>query len=244
MSRHPPRPAGGGGLSGVTANSIVFGDPGGSGAGDWSSDLTWDDTAKTLLAANPANSAGQKATMKVQVAGSSADDALFQASVNGVTNWSWGIDNSDSDAFKIHASSSLPASAAFRLSVDGLVEFRRLEGTGLSGICNFATNTGTHASFLYNHTTALFGTRAAAGKGLNFDTDNVLRLTIDSVGNVVPGTAALATTAVNGFVYQQSCPGPPTGVPAATAAGRIARVYDSVNDEDYAYNAGWINVDG
>jgi predicted 3-demethylubiquinone-9 3-methyltransferase (glyoxalase superfamily) len=51
-----------------------------------------------------------------QVGGGSAGDALFTATVGGVVDWSFGVDNSDSDKFKVSRSFSLGSSDA--LSID------------------------------------------------------------------------------------------------------------------------------
>jgi hypothetical protein len=52
------------------------------------------------------------------------------------------------------------------------------------------------------------------------------RLTITQLGSTVQGTAALATTATDGFLYLESCAGPPTGVPT-TFTGRVPIVIDT-----------------
>ena len=56
------------------------------------------------------------------------------------------------------------------------------------------------------------------------------------------GTSALATTATEGFLFIQSCAGPPTGTPASIPTGQVAVVYDSTNDEIYFYNGSWRSV--
>lgn len=63
-------------------------------------------------------------------------------------------------------------------------------------------------------------------------------LTMDDLGNVVVGNAALATTATAGFLYIPTCAGVPTGVPTAFT-GRVPMVYDSTNDKLYLYRSGW-----
>lgn len=50
--------------------------------------------------------------------------------------------------------------------------------------------------------------------------------------------AALATTAVNGFVFIPTCAGVPTGVPALTPTGKVPMVYDTTNLRLYVYSGG------
>lgn len=63
-------------------------------------------------------------------------------------------------------------------------------------------------------------------------------LTLDSNGNVVPGKAALATSATDGFLYLPTCAGPPTGTPTAYA-GRAAVVYDTSGHKIWIYDGAW-----
>ena len=61
------------------------------------------------------------------------------------------------------------------------------------------------------------------------------RLHLDKDGNIVPGTAALATAATNGFTLMQTCPGTPSGTPTAYA-GRAQQIYDTANNIIYIWN--------
>jgi hypothetical protein len=63
------------------------------------------------------------------------------------------------------------------------------------------------------------------------------RLRIDNAGNVVVNTAAIATTAINGFLYVPSCAGTPTGTPT-TYTGRVPIVVDTTNHKLYFYSGG------
>ncbi len=64
------------------------------------------------------------------------------------------------------------------------------------------------------------------------------RLTFDNTGNIVVGTAAIATNAANGFLYIPSCAGPPTGTPT-TKTGRVPLVVDTTNHKLYFYDVSW-----
>lgn len=79
---------------------------------------------------------------------------------------------------------------------------------------------------------------AATNCSVDVYSNNLRRIRVDGAGNIVPGTAALATNATDGFVYIQSCAGVPTGVPAAYT-GRVATFYDTTNNKFYVYNGAW-----
>jgi hypothetical protein len=68
-------------------------------------------------------------------------------------------------------------------------------------------------------------------------TNGTERLRVDSNGNVVINTAAVATTATNGFLYVPSCAGTPTGTPT-TFTGRVPIVVDATNNKLYFYSGG------
>lgn len=61
--------------------------------------------------------------------------------------------------------------------------------------------------------------------------------TLGVAGSVILGSAALATTATDGFLYIPSCAGTPTGVPTAVT-GRAPLVIDSTNNKLYFYSGG------
>jgi hypothetical protein len=63
------------------------------------------------------------------------------------------------------------------------------------------------------------------------------RMRIKSTGTVLHGTAALNTTATDGFVYVPTCAGTPTGVPTAHT-GMAPIVVDSTNNKLYFYSGG------
>ena len=72
---------------------------------------------------NSSNTASSVARMSTTVAGSSAGDALYQASVSGGQAWTWGLDNSDSDAWVLAASSALGTTNVMRIAVTGEINY-------------------------------------------------------------------------------------------------------------------------
>jgi len=75
-----------------------------------------------LFVVNPTNSANQMAIVGVRSAGSSAGNPFFSMDVNGVTGWSVGIDNADSQKFKISNSwSSLSSATKLTVTTGGNV---------------------------------------------------------------------------------------------------------------------------
>lgn len=68
--------------------------------GDFEFRSTTSGDTETLLISNTSNTAGSQAEVQIQVAGSTADDVWTNYSINGVQEYSVGIDNSD-DKLKI-----------------------------------------------------------------------------------------------------------------------------------------------
>lgn len=82
----------------------------------------------------------------------------------------------------------------------------------------------------------LFGTGSSGTTTyfpLNFYTSATLRFTIDPSGNVIVGTAALATTDTAGFLWIPSCAGTPTGSPTAPYSNAGALIVDTTNNRLY-----------
>jgi len=70
----------------------------------------------------------------------------------------------------------------------------------------------------------------------------VITVPSDDKENSVIGHGAIATTAINGFVYIPMCPGVPTGVPT-DYPGLSPIVIDSTNNRLYFYSSGaWRNA--
>jgi hypothetical protein len=93
---------------------------------------------------------------------------------------------------------------------------------------------GVTASGVMNCATAISFITAATTTTLN----GTRRLLLDKDGNVVVGSAALATNATNGFLYIPTCAGTPTGVPTAYT-GMVAIIYDTTNNKLAVYNGAW-----
>jgi len=72
---------------------------------------------------NTSNTASSTANHVVQVAGGTAGDPISQWIVNGVTTFTAGLDNSDSDSFVIAASAALGSSNVMRASTAGAISF-------------------------------------------------------------------------------------------------------------------------
>src|SRR5690606_17302605 len=75
----------------------------------------------TLTCTNGSNTASSSAKIICSVAGATAGDASFQATVAGVTDWSWGIDNSDSDAWVLANTGTLGTGNVIRAATAGQI---------------------------------------------------------------------------------------------------------------------------
>ncbi len=136
------------------------------------------------------------------------------------------------------AANGSPSSATAVLADDSLMAIRGAgyNGSGftfskaqvnLNAAENWSsTNNGTYISFVTTKKTT---------------TTRLERMRIDDAGNIIIGTAALATTATDGFLYIPTCAGTPTGVPTAYT-GLAPMVYDTTGNKLWVYNGAWKGV--
>lgn len=71
------------------------------------------------VVSNSSNTASSTATHQVKVAGTSAGDPKVQLTVDGTTDWTMGIDNSDSDSLKIGPNAAVGTSTALTINTSG-----------------------------------------------------------------------------------------------------------------------------
>jgi len=92
-------------------------------------------------------------------------------------------------------------------------------GTTINGILSYDNN-AVYVGSESNHAYRLL-------------TNNSQKMSCETDGNVVIGTAALNTTATAGFMWIPSCAGAPTGAPTAPYTNAAALVVDTTNERLY-----------
>ena len=75
--------------------------------------------ANTLTVTNSSNTATSSANIVSTVGGTSSADATYQAAVAGTTTWTWGVDNSDSDAYVLAQGTALGTNNVMKVTVAG-----------------------------------------------------------------------------------------------------------------------------
>ena len=113
----------------------------------------------------------------------------------------------------------------------------KLQVTAANTRVRFSNTAGTASTLLFGADSGetFLGTETNAP--IYFITNNTERMRIDSSGNVIVNTAAIATNATNGFLYVPTCAGTPTGTPT-TYTGRAPIVVDTTNNKLYFYSGG------
>jgi hypothetical protein len=97
---------------------------------------------------------------------------------------------------------------------------------------------GTVTTIIYNSTGGVASIGTTSNHPVNFFSNNAARMQITAAGNIVAGaSAALATTATDGFLYVPTCAGTPTGTPTAIT-GMAPIVVDTTNNKLYFYSTG------
>lgn len=86
------------------------------------------------------------------------------------------------------------------------------------------------------------GVYSSGADTVDVATAGTLRFTVSNTGNVIVGSAALATTATDGFLYIAGMPGIPSGTPT-TVAGRYPITFDSASKKLTVHNgSAWQDI--
>lgn len=130
-------PAAGGNVTGAassTDNALVRFD-GTTGKIIQNGVITEDDTGNLSVAAavsggdlsalvsNTSNTASARAFYQAQVAGSTASDAFIETNISGGQAWTFGLDNSDSDAFALSSNATLGTTNVMRVATTGEINY-------------------------------------------------------------------------------------------------------------------------
>jgi hypothetical protein len=135
--------------------------------------------------------------------------------------------------------------SGFRLDVQATIARQRIESTTGTNQAEqrFVNSGGTFYVSLDSSVGAGFGTAYAAAMWhtgnypMLFGTNNTERARIPAAGGMVVGTAALATSATDGFLYVPTCAGTPTGTPT-THTGTAPIIVDTTNHKLYFFSGG------
>jgi hypothetical protein len=101
---------------------------------------------------------------------------------------------------------------------------------------SFRTSDGINSTLWVGHQSGL--SNIITDQALAFYSASTERMRITAAGNIVAGaSAALATTATDGFLYVPTCAGTPTGTPTAIT-GMAPIVVDTTNNKLYFYSTG------
>lgn len=156
--------------------------------------------ANGLYVNNPTNSASQNAIVNVRTAGSSAGNPFFSMDVAGVNGWSMGIDNADSQKFKIsNAWSSLATNTRLTITSAGNVGIGQTApgyplsfGDGLGAkISLFGQSTSHYGFGIQNSLLQMFSDSAGAdiAFGYGSSTSFTERMRVKGNGFVGIGTS-------------------------------------------------------
>jgi hypothetical protein len=213
---------GGTGLTSLTAGYIPFG--AGTSAFGSSASLFWDSVNSQLAIAAGTDLLPSLSTV------SDSNTGLYFPAADAIGFTTAGVERmriiSSGNVGIGTSSPRAPLAFPATVSTAGVPNKIRLFDDGASNLYGFSVSSG------------LLDIVAGTGGGIALYTNNANeRMRIDSNGNIICNTAAIATNATNGFLYVPGCAGTPTGTPTSIT-GRSPIVVDTTNNKLYFYSGG------
>lgn len=140
----------------------------------------------TFSQINTATTASSSVRHLLSANGATAFDAFTNYRISGVTDWAWGVDNSDSDSMVLAASGTLGTSNCLRISTAGAVS--------VPGTLESASLAGTGSRLVTSTAAGVFGNATTIAGANTWSGVQTFSSTI--VGNI-SGNAATVTTNAN-----------------------------------------------
>lgn len=183
----------------------------------------------TFTTTNPSNTAASQAKILATVGGTSSGDPFFTSTITGGSSWSWGADNSDSDAFVISQSTGLGTNNIMRSTTTGEITYPLQPAfvARLSADAVDVTGDGTQYNVVWNTTTldqnsdfnTTTGVFTAPVSGLYAFTSCI---TIDQVG--ASHTAAIWRFIISSSQYRQVSINPFVSAPGTAISQTLAGI--------------------
>lgn len=122
----------------------------------------------------------------------------------------------------------------------GIVSNTWSGSAGTNSLTTFSSTSTVGSGYIVD---IIANSASSTQKPLRVQSKAANALEVDVSGNVVIGSAALSTSATNGWIYMPSSAGTPSGTPAATYTGRVPLEVDTTNSRIYGYFGGaWVNL--
>jgi len=170
----------------------------------------------------------------------SAGDPTITFDIGGTNEWVMGSDDDDSDYFKISKGGTLGGTSGDYHFYDGY-GFAIIAPEANSARLYLAADDADDATDVYRIEVGAAGEfvidarTATVGPMPDNSGTWTERLRINSGGSIIIGTAAIATSATDGFLYIPSMPGAPSGTPT-DISNLSAIVHDTTNNRIYLYD--------
>jgi len=181
-----------------------------------------------------------KGTGSISLASGNANVLVASNVSNNAVNWI-GVSGAPTGNPPAIGAVGIDANIGLTLTCVGTTSQILFAPANISVLGLFTPSTSCVNSFqMFNAVTGLPPTIAAQGA----DTNVAMQLSpkgtavVSVAAGCVLGTAALASAAVNGFLWLATTNGTPTGTPTAFS-GRAPLVYDTTNNKLWFYNGAW-----
>lgn len=121
-----------------------------------------------LTVSNTSNTGSSRANITASVGGTSSEDGSFSSVITGGQTWSWGGDNSDSDAYVLSANASLGTTNVMRVNTSGQINYPLQPCFEASQTSNLGNVTGDGTTYTILFATSVFdqASNYATGTGL------------------------------------------------------------------------------